>query len=486
MIRKTHKDAILLLIAAMLVAVSACSSEESPITPSSEAERTFTVTAKVAREIYTRAHDESGNIIGGIYYLTYMPASGSSHYVASVDFAKEETTPGIGIVTIPDNQELKWANVGGGQTPTFYLDNVSREYAANNSTLTEIIFNEDAPYKAGIWDQDEGSNDLLWSELLAARNDKNINFNLHHNMSRVRVQVTVDRKYAVDPDDLDLEGAVVEISSINQVPISYNRLDGSLTLPTVDATGTAEDYNRVYTPLILVDERGTTAEANKINWATMPSAEEKEEANSILTYTTKDFVLPPQNLLEDEHRPRLTITLENGKTYSGILPHAMEIEDDNSDHTNPSYPVTLSFLKEHILTIRTVITEDPPELAFMPVQVVQWVDKGNFSIEAHQAGIYTAQEFENLIKYYNDNNEYQLVRYGRLIEDENRWMFEFFHSVELDYNEIAGKMKPDNDKKKDFSFSFNNYTIYINNGNNQEGVTSDQLYKIVTGTEQTP
>lgn len=456
--KKLYKTAFHLFVAMVFAAVSACSSEETAVgNPVKEEGETFFVIAEVARQVYTRAHDDNGYITGGIYCLAYLPASSSVHNIASVDFDKEN---GVGIVTTPDNRELKWIDVGGGATPTLYLDNVNSEFATEESTSTNIVFKSQIPYTASVFLGDEGKNDLLWGASAVSRGAKIANFELHHCMSRVRVQVTVDHTNETVPEDLSLEGATVSISNLVHTPESYNRLDGNLTLPNEPERKTLELVN------------------SETVWF-----EKKSSNDNIEIYTTQDFVLPPQDLLTDANRPMLTIRLQNGKVYSGILPHAMEIEDGL--HENP-YPVTLSFLREHILTIRTVITEVPPELVFMPVKVVQWVDKGEFTIEAHQAGIYTAAEFYKLIEYYQANNEYQLVRYGRLVTDESgkqKWVFDFFSSVILEEEEIKGKMACDKNQA-DFSFSFNNYTNYIKNSNGEERpVDASELYRIVTDDE---
>lgn len=479
MIGKTrYKIIIGLFVAAMSSVFAACSSEEVPAANSPE-DGGIRVVAEVARQVYSRAYQEEGYVESGTYYLSYPSSSNGNPYgVAQVDFGRDEKNPAIGFI----DPSLKWKDVGGGSTPTFYLDNVSDP---ERNEKTEVKFSDVYnPYKAGLFDK-EGMNDLLWGKIEAQRNAKTINFDLHHNMSRLRVQVTVnkDQEYG---SSLTLDGAKVEISSINQNPVSFNRLSGDLELPAV-AEETEEEYKRVYTSLTLVDELENTKEEDRITWK-----EDKEENNESIVYTTQDFVLPPQGLLENEYRPRLTITLKDGTKYSGILPHAMEIEGED----NTTIPAYLYFLKEHILTIRTVITEEPPLLSFMPVWVMKWVDKGEFTIEAHQAGIYREEEFYKLIEYYRANNEYQLVRYGYLYTTgepaEERWNFDFFSGVTLDRSRITGKMVADEKKEprpnpKPFSFSFNNYAVYVGdkdeNGIFQDPkrVTETELYNIVTG-----
>lgn len=427
------------------------------------------LSAEVARQIYTRG-DPDGVVRNGEFYLTYPPVSGTP-LLATVQFKMNPEFPEMGIVTDGNGNELKWIHVFR-PNPTFYLDNVPPALSDVSSadSVTEIRLDPNAnPFKAGLFDEER--NDLLWGTVTATHGAKTVHFDLHHNMARVRVEITVDRKNEMEEGDLDLEGAKVYITSLIHNPVSYNRLDGSLALGD-------DPY---YESLVLVDERD--GNDDKMGWGAI-----KDKNN----YSTQDFVLPPQGLLEDDQRPKLVIELKSGVTYSGILPHAMLVMDENADPTDPTtpaYPVALHFLKEHILTIRTTITEDPPELIFMPVTVVQWVDKGNFTIEAHEAGIYTATEFGRLIEYYADNNEYQLIRYGKQIQEEEstekKWEFVFFHSVTLDYDTIAGSMHDRSKGQVDFYFVFNNYAVYVRkDGAEPVSVTPQKLYEIVVNSAE--
>lgn len=444
--------------ALLALVLSGCTGTGESADPEPGTGSRITVAAELSGMLYSRAEgseEESDDRIvrTGQYYLTYPQDNPSGvNTIALVDFDK--TTPnGVGIVTIPDGTELAWSKVGGGNTPTFYLDNVpgslDAEYDGTpGSHPTTVQFAEgNNPFVAGLFD--ETKNDLLWGtkQVQRAPGRDEIDFDLHHYMSRIRVQVTVDREYALE-DELILDGAAVEISSLAQTPLSYNRLDGSLALGD----------DPVYTTLKLVDPQ---AEGPVSDWQSRERDPNDPENENITVFTTCDFVLPPQGLQEDEQRPRLTIRLQNGKVYSGILPHAMEV--DYPDKENP-YPVTLYFLREHILTIRTRITQDPPELVFMPVQVVNWVNKGTFTLEGHQAGIYSEADFENLIRNYENYNEAQLARYGFIADVDDgsgqmvrQWIFNFWQAVELVEADIAGRMVVEGGKL-DYTFAFNNYT----------------------------
>ena len=196
--------------------------------------------------------------------------------------------------------------------------------------------------------------------------------------------------------------------------------------------------------------------------------------------TTPDFVLPPQSLLDDDERPRLVITLKDGDVYSGILPHAMEVVTGFDKNGTPvTYPVALAFLREHILTLRTVITEDPPALSFMPVTVIEWVDKGDFSLEGHQAGVYTSEDFMELVNNYDNYNEEQLERFG--LNTGERWEFNFWGSAVIgNADAVAGRMKVE-EGKKPFMFKFHGYKCIIA-GKEYSQDNQDAFIKLLQGT----
>lgn len=439
----------------MLAVLASCADiQEKDLTDKKGDSASILVKASYSQYIHTKVYQEEGTVTEGFLYLSY-PEDGTNVYtIGQVDFERT-TTPGIGVVLLPNDQDLRWENVGGGSAPVFYLDNVPvQDGSTDPMTVTfDDVYN---PYKAAVFDSINGNNDFLWGTLQIERNAKNLNFSMHHNMARLKIQVTADKTNEVFEGDLDLEGATVTLSNINQTPLSYNRQTGLLELNTNPES---------YTILTLVDEN--------TDW--QYSVESANDPN-ISVFVTQNFVLPPQDLLTNEERPRLTIELASGKSFSGIIPYAMEVV--NTQYPE-GYPMALSFLKEYILTVRTVITEDPPQLSFMPVQVIEWVDKGEFSLDAHQAGLYTAEEFYNLIGYYQDNNSAQLVRYGHMSGSD--WKFNFWAPFTLDYQRIYNQMNQDNGQQ-DFFFEFNGYTIFVQDGNNEPvAVSAQKLYEIVTG-----
>lgn len=431
------------------------------------------VDAQLAEILYSRGY-ETGPVTQGIYYLSYPNSANSGNYaLGEVNFATEGVTPGIGIVTLPDNEELTWNSVEGN-TPTFYLDNVPPALnTVNNSDPTTVVFGDENPFVAGLFDSENGSNDLLWGEKQENRNTKTVNFDLHHNMARLRVQVTVDETNA-PAGELSLDGATVYITNLQLTPYSYNRLSGTLSFPE----------EPTYTDFYLVrrDQNLEWAQDTDSNPDLNPEPEPDSDS-PITVYTTQDFVLPPQVLLQEStSRPRLWIKLANGTEFTGVIPYAMFVNDQEYEN----YPMTLSFLKEHILTISTLISAEPPTLTFMPVLLTEWVDKGNFDLDAHQAGIYTEQEFLNLIDYYKAIpaiRDYHLPRYGTYNPSTDTWAISLWSSLSLNYNEIAGQMIHVEDVNPNFSFNFHGYSVVVKYGTNQTyTANATTLYGILTGT----
>lgn len=455
-----YRFQIPLLLAAMLVTLGSCMSEEqsAPEMPGAS----LSVQARVAKTAYTRSYQAEGPVTNGKYYLTY-PTPNGGFSVATVDFDQQgNQTPGLGLVTTSSGTELKWNEIGGSPVD-LYLDNVAPPTTQDLDTIVTFTA-ERNPFVAAPFDSINGSNDLLWGTKQVYRDTKSVYFDLHHNMARARVQVQVVH-LPNSIEDIDLKDAVVRLTNIYTTPIYYNRRSGTIKVN--------EEITR---PVNIVDEYSKWNDFYVIKG---------EDDSYTTTYLSYDIVLPPQTLADNETRPRLEIELPDGTVYSGILPHAMFIGDGNGNGAL-NYPVNLEFLKEHILTIRTVVTEEPPTLEFLPVWVVDWVDKGEFTLEAHQSGIYTANEFYRLIKYYQENNEYQLERYGSVkdVDGSKYWQFDFWSSVLLEYDKIFNQMHPRADSSLDFQFDYNNYGIFVVNGDSEQSkkVSQDQLYRIVTGS----
>lgn len=445
-------------MAALALILPGCASEgDIPTTG-----ETIAVSALVTHNSDARAaYIAEGPVTEGEYNLTYPTNTAGQYSIGLVSFGESPENPQIGIVKLPGDTPLKWLTVGGGATPTLYLDNIPQTIAGASNSTTVTFTDDSNPYVAAPFDSIEGRNDLLWGAKMFQRNAGTLHFDLQHAMARVRLMVTADNTNG----EIDLTGATVRITNLNLKPVSFNRLEGTLELNT--------DNIESYSDLVFVDP-----ENEDLDWI-----HTYENADNKTVYQSPDFVLPPQDLLQTDSRPRLVIRLANGDEYSGILPSAMLIGD--GVHPEPSYPVALSFLSQYVLTIRTVVTDEPPSLTYMPVYVMKWVDKGSFDEEAHQSGIYKAEEVYKLIEYYNKGNVFQLDRYGKQKNTNgvDTWYFDFWNSVTLDYNRIHAMM-PVNQEVGPFTFLFNNYTVSVKYSDAPDGtqtVTPSQLYSILTG-----
>ena len=440
----------------LALAASGCNADLEPTVEDGNA---IYVEADVTHNSQARSYIPQGTVVEGEYNLTFPSTVADQYNIGLVSFGESQENPQIGIVKMDGDTPLKWLSVGGGATPTLYLDNIPRTVAgASNST--SITFSAGSnPYEAAPFDSIEGSNDLLWGAKMFQRNAGTLHFDLQHVMARVRLVVTADNTNG----EIDLTGATVKITNLNLKPVTFNRIEGTLGLDT--------DSPEAYSDLVFVDPENDG-----------PDWRDSYETDDVTTvYWSPDFVLPPQDLLQDDRRPQLVIKLADGNQYSGILPSAMLIGD--GVHAEPSYPVALSFLSQYVLTIRTVVTDEPPSLTFMPVYVMKWVDKGSFDEEAHQSGIYKAEEFYKLIEYYTKGNVFQLDRYGKQKEANgvNTWYFDFWNSVTIDYSSIHGMM-PENNKAGAFTFVFNNYKVFVKYSNDDiQSVSPGELYNIVTG-----
>lgn len=457
-INQSYRILLYILLIVAVLSVGACSGINPGDDPETES-TAVKVEAAICNTLQSRKYQAEGQVEDGIYNLTFPTTTNNVYNVGEVQFGKDDEHKQIGFVTLPGNVALKWLVVGGGSTPTLYLDNIPRTHPGADNSTTVTFSVTDNPYVAAPFDSIDGNNDLLWGARTFQRNAGTLHFDLQHAMARVRLMITTDNTNG----EIDLTDATVKITRLNQTPLSFDRLEGTLALNTDDIEN--------YTDLVFVDP-----DDEDRDWL----QDYSPDANKHV-YQSPDFVLPPQELLQDNNRPQLIITLKDGVSYSGILPSAMLIS--NEDYAETSYPVALSFLSQYVLTIRTVITEEPPSLSFMPVYVMKWVDKGTFDEEAHQSGIYTVAEFMKLINYYKDGNVFQLDRYGKQkdVDGTPVWHFDFWHGITLDYNDIHGKM-PYNEQAGDFVFVFNNYSVSVKyDDGDTRAVSPDELRRIVTG-----
>ena len=456
----------LMLIINLIILIGLLSScGENLESPASMNDEIIYISSSIARKTGTKSYQESGKVEKGEFYLTYKSNTGEDQYaIGSVNFID-----GTGFVTDPAGKELTWARVGydasGSLTSsTFFLDNVPPTAGEQDNTV--VSFDSWNPFVAGVFDDIDGDNDLLWGKASVERTENIVPIQLHHQMSIVRLEITVDNSKGTIP--IDLQNATVGLTNLVHTPVSYNRLTGDLDL------GSAPKYS----DLIMRSPEET-------DWNSMAQSNGNQE---ILTYTTQDFVVPPQNLIEGENRPRLFISIPQGegnppRYFSGLLPRAMVVETGE----NSSVGMTLSFLKEHILTLRVTMNPDDLILEFMPVTVIEWVDKGTFLATGAQAAIFSDVDLFNLIKAYNEGNKDNIFRYG--FQNNGSWIFNIYSDLSLSFDDIFKKM-PVNSSEGDYMFRLNGQYISINLSDGRVLTLTDDnngaeiLKSILSGTYQ--
>ena len=447
--------------ATLAAGITACSSEQ----PIPENSTVIRVGAEVNTEVRSRTYYPEGAVTTGQFYLTYHPNS-TSYSVATVDFDKSMGA-GFGIVTTPAGTELEWGDILGANSQTFFLDNVPTTLGigtTGRSTLVELdnLLPGANPFIAAPFDSINGTNDLLWGRDVETRGASTLNFSgnnsLNHMMSKVMVQVQVANS---EFGDIDLSNATIVLTNICQTPLTYDRTTGVLDLGEnpegADLTIVGGDSGQSW------------------NSAVRTSSDEN------VCYTSASFVVPPQSLAIDQTRTQLIIYVndEENTVYSGYLPYAMELEN--------GYPMALSFLSSYSLLIRTMITPDAPELVFMPVQVINWVNKGSYPLESRQAGIYTTREFLNMMsQYYPNYNSYQMAHYGFTSDPDNGpWYINIRRALELNYDDIYNKMplytNPDGVPVV-YSFNSHRYVIQVTYSDGSvKNVTDEELLSITSG-----
>lgn len=423
------KTNIILIFSLFFLSLSSCSESEDV----KETGDSLIISAGIEPILATRTYLESGNIEEGLFHLTFPQVSESNttditYKIAEVNFIR--TT---GIPLDAEGKELSWQNIGydgpGSVVSTLFLDNLSED---GEGTLVELSSTN--AYRAGKLDKDAGSNDLLWGSLTSDRTQRQLNFQLHHCMSRVCVKILIERSDIQDP--IELTDAAVQISDLALTPVRFDRTTGRLDL----------GESPVYSTLKFV-ESVEDWEIKNYNDPLNPD---------YICYQTKDFILPPQELKKDLTRPQLTISIPtpNGepRIYEAVLPNAMTLISKEG----VAYPTTLSFMRELYLTLTVLIKNDDLEVKFMPVTVVEWVDLDRISFSGTQAGIYSAQDFYDLISSYKDSREDILFHYGYKTA-ENKWVFNIFiDGISLELSRIEGKMVGD-----DYSFNFHNHNVSI-------------------------
>lgn len=522
----------------------ACKDEDfNLIDPDIDTDGAVRVVANIRQVNDTRAYIADGDVKEGTFTLTYpyyiswdQVAYGTYRFLyhygnVSFGYFGEEKTGFVntGTATVP--KTLKWSTTNtstslddgiivypSSRLSPLYLDNFNYRpvlTSTNNpaDTIVDLANYNDAiagitsnPFRPGILDDINGTNDLLWGETRATNTNDLIKFDLYHRMTRFILNVVVDNTEE-DPSTqtetlkIDLTNAKVKITRLLLEPKTYRRNYGLLSFQNKNnnATLNYEDYYLVFGEET-EDDNNVPEEQKKHTWKVIPEDVGAPDA----TYTTEDFVFVPQEIRQgQELRAGIEILVPyedvNGGVnpgyesheggyiaFRGNLPLTMKLKQEGSDDITR----TLNFEPGQILTITTRMRPGEMELDFAPVTVEPWVWKGTYAPEAKQTGIFYARDFYAMIDYYNKGNTFWLKKYGFLPKNSEQWTIQFNNgNVALEILEIVGMMKPgvkvnDTYTTPEFMFDFRgrNQSYVMPDGTVIEMGTggSPTLYAIVT------
>lgn len=468
---------------------TACKDEEM-VDPGNESfgDDVIKISASVGEVSQTRGKYIAEGIINeGTYYLYIRNDynGGYSYFTrADVNFGHPEN-PTLGYATYESNgkiKEYKWSDIINKSQFLLFLNNVDpayvSSYGGNNYTLSlRSTGTTLSPYVISPLDTINGSNDLQSCQISCKLNDKVVEAHMVHVMSLARVNIKV---YAAEDGHMvDLSRAKVYITNITP------RLSGIYLKGTsYQITGSKQNMEMV------TDE--TEWNLNKVE---VKPTEDKEGYDF---YSTVDFVLPPQTLGTGSSHPRLVVEVPMEdvtgsdshvgqiQTYSNDLPGVMFLEDLNTaDENNLGAAYELKFISGNRLNITAVINSPETELYFAPVTVQNWTNKNSHNVTCDQSGIYSPDDFYEMIRAYQDKDISRMLRYGYMLED-GTYVFQMWGSISLDKNLIENKMSPD--PNYPFIFRFNDNTITVIDENESEEKLSGNfgqtdLYNIVTGEE---
>lgn len=398
---KTYRTIFLLTIWAGLMLL-ACTKQEEVYSDTDK----VCLSASIG-SMTTRVDD--GGVESGTYYLTY---NSSGAKVCMVTFADSKGYP-----LVSDNgiyQFLKWNDV----TPVdgkyqFTLDNLDDKDNPETVTLGEA-------YQAAPLDGNSQL-DIVWGKQTVEKGKESagVNFALSHRMAKISLEISVGTP------GIALDGKPVKITLTDVIsePATFNRSSGAVSVA-----------GKQRSEIVLYDG-------------------EFDSNQSEPTYSIPSWIFPPQTF-DSNNWPKLRIVLD-GTTYEGTLNHYM-VQEESGDDT----PVEMTGFKSGLhLTLRAKLskTTEDVELIFMPVWVRKWEEIDNIGIGAKQRGVYTEEDYEQLVTAYNKDSKDEKVldEYGTK-DDSGIWTFVLFRNIgDADGQETMPKFKDDQ-----FQITFNSYTVY--------------------------
>ena len=370
------------------------------------------------------------------FNLTFQSSSG--YEVGKVDF----NSAGRGYTIRYDSEgvpfDLVWGDVvpdqPNGSTYSFYVDNLPEEMG--RSIVVDFPENRDEnPYSIGIYDGDFGSRDLIWgsAEQVIRKNIEDID--LYHVMSRFSLHVDLNNSSV--GHEISLVSA--EITNIFTSPLSFNRLSGNFELRKYE---NGEPWPEE--KFIMVEDED--------KWL------EVKDENEVAYYSTPDFILPPQEFVQN-NRPRLYVKVRSGdgteKVFSSVLPTTMTVKDEAGVQKLWS----MSFLRGTKLILSVRLNNEVGSLEFLPVSLIGWKEhKGDKTFTGYQASVSKTEDLDDLVNAYNNESIDKFYQWGYLADkDTNKWVFNVFNNLEIDYEFYKNKMG----EREGLPYSFNIYEATI-------------------------
>lgn len=409
---KTYRTIFLLTIWAGLMLL-ACTKQEEVYSDTDK----VCLSASIG-SMTTRVDD--GKVKSGTYYLTYNSFGAK---VCMVTFADSKGYP-----LVSDNgiyQFLKWNDVMPEKDGKylFTLDNLDDKDNPETVTLGEAY--KAAPLDDKLNDELNDKLDIVWGKQPVEKGKESdaVNFKLSHRMSKISLEISVGTS------DIDLDDKVVKITLTDVInkPKSFDRTSGDVSVDEEQRRDIVL-YNAILT-------------------------RNPDES----TYTIPSWIFPPQTFDESKW-PKLSIEFE-GQTYEGTLNHYM-VQKESGDDT----PAEMTGFESGLhLTLRAKLskTTDEVELIFMPVWVRKWKEIDNIGIGAKQRGVYTKEDYKQLVTAYNkepEKDENVLDEYGTKDNASGKWTFVLFRNIGT--AEDVDNMPKFEDDGNGFEIEFNGYTVY--------------------------
>lgn len=391
----------------------------------------------------SRAYQEEGRVVNGNYNFTFLNSEGNLE-IGKAIFGSN----GIGYTYRDDDgeaKELEWGYVSAENTSSltysFFLDNLPDKF----EKTTTVEFPEDPeenPYQIGVFDMENGENDLLWGSLENVSRANTLLFTLNHVMSRFCLNIYFDKSLG----DQVKKPKSATITNIFQKPLSFDRLTGNFTL----------DEEPDPEPFFLVEEEDL--------WG----APTTDSENGMVYYASPDFIVPPQEFVSG-NRPRLTVELTNGQVYTGLFPLAMDLIGDNNSLT----PWLMSFLKGYKLTLNVIISNEPGNLQFMPASLVGWYKKGEYNISGLQASIANEDDFKKLEAECGKQVTDLFYLWGYHDSNTDKWIINVFQTFTIKASDYSGVWKNLKSEEIPFDFDFDLHyaTVIVTNGGDKINLT---------------